>query len=64
MHASVGDYVHTHGVASTDGRNTGEIVEVRGANDGPPYVVRFPDGEERVIYPGPGTVVEPRDPVD
>ncbi|MFD6950677.1 hypothetical protein A6A08_14195 [Nocardiopsis sp. TSRI0078] len=64
MRASIGDYVHTHGIVSTEGRSTGEIVEVRGADDGPPYVVRFPDGEERLIYPGPDTVVEPRHPVD
>lgn len=64
MRASIGDYVRTHGVVSTEGQHTGEIVEIRGADDGPPYVVRFPDGEERLVYPGPETVVEPRHPVD
>ncbi|MEE2050015.1 DUF1918 domain-containing protein [Nocardiopsis tropica] len=64
MRASVGDQVHMHGVTSTEGQHTGEIVEVRGADDGPPYVVRFPNGQERLIYPGPDTVVEPRNPVD
>lgn len=60
MRAHVGDLVHTHGAISSDGRRTGEIVEVRGAHDGPPYLVRFPDGEEMVIYPGPETQVESR----
>ena len=64
MRASIGDYVHTHGVASSDGQHSGRIVEVKGANNGPPYVVRFPDGEERLVYPGPHTVVEPRFPSD
>ncbi|MFD3687900.1 DUF1918 domain-containing protein [Nocardiopsis sp. NPDC058631] len=64
MRASIGDLVHTHGVTSGEGQHIGEIVEVRGAEDGPPYLVRFPDGEERLIYPGPHTVVEPRHPVD
>src|SRR5699024_444297 len=60
MRATIGDLVHTHGVTSNDGQRTGKIVEVRGANDGPPYLVRFTDGEERLIYPGPNTVVEPQ----
>ena len=64
MHANIGDHIHMHGVTDRDGRRTGEIVEVRGAENGPPYLVRFPDGEERLVYPGPNTVVEPRRPVD
>ena len=64
MRAHIGDLVHTHGVTSSDGQRTAEIVEVRGADDGPPYLVRFPDGEEMVIYPGPETVVESRSPAD
>lgn len=64
MRATIGDLVHTHGVTSEEGQHTGKIVEVRGANDGPPYLVRFSDGEERLIYPGPNTVVEPQRPLD
>ncbi|MDE3720821.1 MULTISPECIES: DUF1918 domain-containing protein [Nocardiopsis] len=64
MRANVGDHVHTHGVTSSDGQDVGEIIEVRGARNGPPYLVRFPDGEERLIHPGPNTVVEPRRPVE
>jgi hypothetical protein len=36
-----------------------EIIEVRGENGTPPYVVRYPDGRETLIFPGPDTVVEP-----
>lgn len=64
MRATVGDHLHTHGVASARGEREAEIIEVRGANDGPPYLVRFADGEERVIYPGPETVVRPRESGD
>lgn len=60
MRAHVGDLVHTHGASSSEGQRTGEIVEVRGAHDGPPYLVRFPDGKEMVLYPGPETEVESR----
>lgn len=60
MRATVGDRLHTHGVTSSQGEREAEIIEVRGAYDGPPYLVRFADGEERMIYPGPGTVIHPR----
>ncbi|NRQ37542.1 DUF1918 domain-containing protein [Nonomuraea sp. NN258] len=43
--------------AKRDGR--GEIVEVRGPDGQPPYIVRFPDGRESSVYPGPDTVIEP-----
>ncbi|AFR10569.1 DUF1918 domain-containing protein [Nocardiopsis alba] len=64
MRASIGDRLLTHGVTSVEGGHEAEIIEVRGADDGPPYLVRFPDGEERLIYPGPETVVRPRAPED
>ncbi|MBR8744059.1 DUF1918 domain-containing protein [Nocardiopsis sp. MG754419] len=64
MRATVGDHLHTHGVTSSQGEHEAEIIEVRGADDGPPYLVRFADGEERVIYPGPETVVRPRESRD
>jgi hypothetical protein len=36
-----------------------EIIEVRGADGAPPYLVRFSDEHESLIYPGPDCVVEP-----
>ena len=36
-----------------------DIVEVRGAAGGPPYLVRYADGHEAVVFPGPDAVVEP-----
>jgi len=35
----------------------GEVVEVRGNDGGPPYVVRWSDGHEGLLYPGPGSVL-------
>ena len=59
MHATVGDtlHVHSHTVGARD--RTAVVVEVRGQNGEPPYVVRFPDGHQSLIYPGPDCVVEP-----
>jgi hypothetical protein len=58
MHATVGDRLHVHSkrVGATD--RVGEIVEVRGSDGHPPYLVRFPDGHESLVYPGPDCVVE------
>lgn len=58
MNATVGDHLHVHrnvvGVTDTDA----EIIEVRGTDGGPPYVVRFEDGHTGLVYPGPDAVVE------
>ncbi len=35
----------------------GEIVEVRGDDGAPPYLVAWSDGHEGLIYPGPGSVL-------
>jgi hypothetical protein len=58
MHARVGDRLCVHGrtVGQTDHRM--EIIEVRGPDGGPPYVVRYADGHEAVVFPGPDAVVE------
>ncbi|GAA4143271.1 hypothetical protein GCM10022416_33150 [Actinomadura keratinilytica] len=37
----------------------GEIIEVRGDDGSPPYVVRFEDGHEALCFPGPDAVIEP-----
>ena len=61
MRAMVGDRIHVHGrtVGSTD--RFGEIVEVRGSDGAPPYVVRYADGHESLFYPGSDCVVEHQD---
>lgn len=58
MNAVQGDRIVIRGrtVESTD--RHGEIVEVKGANGEPPYLVRFDDGHESVVYPGGDFAVE------
>lgn len=52
MHATVGDKILVHGRTVGSGEQHGEIVEVRGEDGQPPYLVRFADGHEGLIYPG------------
>jgi hypothetical protein len=61
MQATVGDHLIVHGriVGQTD--RTGEIIDVRGQDGAPPYLVRFSDGHESVIFPGPDCVIEHKD---
>jgi hypothetical protein len=58
MNAAVGDRVHVH--ARTVGRQDrfAEILEVRGSNGEPPYLVRFTDGHESLIFPGSDCIIE------
>ncbi|MCQ4079778.1 DUF1918 domain-containing protein [Streptomyces sp. RB6PN25] len=59
MRANVGDQILVHSRAVGIPEQTGEIVEVRGADGAPPYVVRFDDGHESLVFPGPDCVVRP-----
>ena len=59
MHASAGDRLHVHARIVGQQDHVGEIVEVRGPQGEPPYLVRYPDGHETLVYPGPDAVVEP-----
>ena len=62
MKAATGDRLHVHGKVVGAHDKYGEIVEVRGENGGPPYLVRFTDGHESLVYPGPASVVGPANP--
>lgn len=61
MHATAGDRLHVHGRTVGAADRVAEILEVRGTSGSPPYWVRFPDGRETLIYPGPDSVVETPD---
>ena len=52
MEATQGDRIIVHGrtVGATD--RHGVILEVRGQGGTPPYLVRFDDGHETIMYPG------------
>ncbi len=52
MHASIGERIVIHGKQVGQSDRHGEILEVRGADGAPPYVVRFDDGHETLLYPG------------
>jgi len=58
MQATVGDRLHMHGRIVGQRDRLGEIIEVRGKDGSPPYVVRFPDGHESLLFPGPDCVIE------
>ncbi|TVT42428.1 DUF1918 domain-containing protein [Amycolatopsis cynarae] len=63
MHATVGDRIVVHGRTVGAGEQHGEIVEVHGEQGQPPYLVRFADGHEGLIFPGSDCeVVAPREP--
>lgn len=59
MRATVGDQLHMRGRTVGTQDRFGEVIEVRGEDGAPPYLVRFPDGHETLIYPGADCVVEP-----
>ena len=52
MHASVGERIRFHGRTVGAPDHSGEIVTVRGDDGQPPYVVRFDDGHESLVYSG------------
>ena len=59
MQAAVGDRLHVHGNTVGEPDRVGEIIEVRGAEGRPPYLVRFSDGHTGLVFPGPDAVIEP-----
>jgi hypothetical protein len=59
MRAEVGDRLVIHGLHVDDPVRDGEILEVRGENGAPPYVVRWSDdGHEAFVFPGPDATVQ------
>jgi hypothetical protein len=57
MKAEVGDEVVVRGRHVSDGDRVGVIVEVRGADGSPPYLVRWKDGHESTLHPSAGTLI-------
>ncbi|MGN6128193.1 MAG: DUF1918 domain-containing protein [Humibacter sp.] len=58
MRAQAGERIVIRGVTVETPDRRGEIVEVRGADGSPPYLVRFDDGHEMLVYPGTDATVE------
>ncbi|MEU1075391.1 MULTISPECIES: DUF1918 domain-containing protein [unclassified Streptomyces] len=59
MRASVGDRLLVHGRTVGQHDRSVEVIEVLGPDGSPPYRVRFEDGHETLMSPGPDTVVRP-----
>ena len=59
MQARIGERLRIHGRTVGMQDQEGEIIEVRGPDGHPPYLVRFTDGHETLIYPGPDAEVKP-----
>ncbi|MFI1101438.1 DUF1918 domain-containing protein [Streptomyces sp. TLI_146] len=57
MRASVGDRLLVHGRTVGQHDRSAEVIEVLGPDGSPPYRVRFEDGHETLMSPGPDTVV-------
>lgn len=51
MQATVGDRIHIRGRTVGHLEKHGEIIEVRGDRGQPPYLVRFGDGQTRLLFP-------------
>jgi hypothetical protein len=59
MNAAVGDHLLVHNAHVGESSREGEIVEVRGSDGGPPYLVRWTDdGHESLVFPGPDAEVQ------
>lgn len=52
MQASAGDRLRVRGKKVGSPDTEGQIIEVRGQDGQPPYMVRFDNGHERLVVPG------------
>jgi hypothetical protein len=52
MKAAVGDRLVVRGSRRGDPGRSAQVLEVRGADGEPPYVVRWADGHTSVFFPG------------
>lgn len=61
MEANVCDFIVTSTSRIDHSLRRGEILEVRGLNGAPPYLVRWIDGGQMaLVYPGPDAIIEPQ----
>ena len=59
MKASVGDRIIVRGHHVGESERDGEILEVHGADGGPPYLVKWEaDGHVGFVFPGPDVAIE------
>src|SRR5262249_40658908 len=58
MQAKLGDRIVVRGQHVGDPERAGDIVEVRGTDGAPPYVVRWADGHQDLFVPSSDAVIE------
>ena len=58
MRAVIGDRLHVRGRVVGTSDQTSEIIEIRGRDGTPPYLVRRNDGHESLVFPGADASVE------
>ncbi|MFJ3328565.1 DUF1918 domain-containing protein [Streptomyces griseus] len=61
MEAHTGDRLLVHGRTVGQHDRVAEIIEVLGDGGSPPYRIRFDDGHEHLMSPGPDSVVQHQD---
>ena len=61
MRATAGDRIILAGELVDQPTRAGEVLEARGPDGGPPYVVRWEDGHTSTMFPGPGAVLKVTD---
>ena len=65
MHAKAGDRIVIKGHRVGEPDRDGEVIEVHGPDEGPPYVVRWGNsGHETLFFPGSDASVEPSESPD
>lgn len=57
MRAKVGDRIVLAAEHVDGPTRDGKVVEVRGADGAPPYLVEWADGHRGLLFPGPGSVL-------
>jgi hypothetical protein len=60
MRAVVGDRLHIHARVVGASDQISEIIEIRGTDGAPPYLVRHDDGHQGLVFPGADASVEHR----
>lgn len=60
MRVARGSRIVIHGARVGSAERRGEVLETRGEDGGPPYLVRFDDGAESLIFPGVDCEIEHR----
>jgi len=61
MQITAGSRIVIHGARVGSAERHGTVLETRGDGGGPPYLVRFEDGHESLIFPGADCEIEHRD---